>query len=181
MRTAIYIHIHFNINTVWLFRRPWLGNTVFLVIWHSRVLLFHFSLCCNMPVMEEMVTGKSDHLPSWEEAVRCSNRSHPNTFSLFPPFLRTLRISSSLLYHLTFRPARAALVVTVRPTDCLCGCWMCCPTQLTWHWLCRGSAHFTDLTVLLLLFPLLQCMLLGAGCFLCKLCCTGVDMSKLEC
>lgn len=33
-----------------------------------------------------------DHSLSWDEAFRCSNRSHPNTFSLFAPFLRTLLI-----------------------------------------------------------------------------------------
>lgn len=38
------------------------------------------------------------HLPSWPEVFRCSNRSHPNTFSLLPPFLRTLLISSCLLF-----------------------------------------------------------------------------------
>lgn len=54
-------------------------------------------------------------------------------------------------------------------TDCVRGCWMCGPTRLTWHCLCRGAAHFRDLTLLLLLFSVLQCMLLGAGCFLCGL------------
>lgn len=68
-------------------------------------------------------------------------------------------------------------------SDWPCGCWMCWPTKLMWHWLCRGVKHVRAFAVLLLLllFPLLQCMLLGAGCFLCKLCCIGVHTLRLEC
>lgn len=39
--------------------------------------------------------GLDVHLPSCEEAFRCSRRSQPNTFSLLPPFLRTLLIVPS--------------------------------------------------------------------------------------
>lgn len=102
-------------------------------------------------------------------------------------YLLFSELSSSLpvgCFLFTFRPARAALLVTVRPTvwqSVCCGCWMCWPTQLRWHWFCRGTAHFRDFNVLLLLLFQLQRMLLVTRRFLCKLCCIGVGMKKLEC
>lgn len=44
------------------------------------------------------------HSLSCDEAFRCSNRSHPNTFSLFVPFLRTLLI---LVNFSTLHPDRS--------------------------------------------------------------------------
>lgn len=74
---------------------------LFLVTLHAHGLLFIWTawcfVCIVLPVMKKMVTV---HLPSWEEAFRCSSRSQPNTFSLLPPFLRTLLISSCRLFSL---------------------------------------------------------------------------------
>ena len=145
------------------------GYTCDAISLHSMM----FSLHCSKEIVD---------LLSWEEAFRCSSRSHPNTFSLFPPFFRTLLISSCRLFspHIQTGPSccvcdRQTDWLTDRQ-DCLWRCWMCWPIQLMWHWLCRGAAHFRDFTALLLLFPLLQCILLGAGCFLCELCRTGLGL-----
>ena len=92
---------------------------------------------------------KAVDLLSWEVAVRCSSRSHPNTFSLFPTFLRTLLISSHLLCHLTFRPARAVCDRQAHwLLDCLCVCgsWMRDTLRrLLWNLLCgAAAAHVRD-------------------------------------
>lgn len=153
-------------------------NCTCMVIYLYRMV---FSVCCNVchgyrngGRVLTLLTGGSQVLEQiTSKHLLFVPSSSPNSSHIF-----------LCCFHLTFRPARAAQLVTVRSTLWLSlrGCWMCWPTRLMWQWLCRGGAHFRDLTVLLLLlFPLLQCMLLGAGCFLWKLRCFGVHMLKLEC
>lgn len=126
-------------------------------------------------VMKKMATYSLEKRRSGAPA------DHIQTPSLCSPLFSEL--SSCLpagCFHLTFRPASPPELLRLWPSTWLTvrvGCWMCWPTWLMWQWLCRSAAHIRDFTVLLLLlFPLLQCMLLGAGCFLCELCCIGVEM-----
>lgn len=92
----IVLHRHFMVIEM-----STVKTLLFPVTLHAHVLWFIWSprclVCIVMPAIKTLVTV---HLPSWEEAFRCSSRSHPNTFSLFPPFLRTLLISSCWLFPL---------------------------------------------------------------------------------
>lgn len=118
-----------------------------------------------MQVMKKMATGIRLFTYSLERRWSGAPADHIQTPS--PCCLLFSELSSSLpvcCLHLTFRPSRAALLVTVRLTDCLCGCKMCWPTRLMWHSLCRCAAHFKDLTVLLLLLLFPCASVHVAGC-----------------
>lgn len=112
------------------------------------------------------------HLPSWPEVFRCSNRSHPNTFSLLPPFLRTLLISSCLLFspHIQtgpLYPAGDGQVHWLSVLDALTKM-----VKVTMTLIKRCTFQRFDCAAVASV-PLLQCMLLGAACFLCELRCIG--------
>lgn len=70
--------------------------------------------------------------------VRYSSRSHPNTFSLLAPFLRTLRISAASTSHPS-RPALLCLLVISRVFECLC---RTDGSSVSLGETCEAAAHF---------------------------------------
>lgn len=106
------------------------------------------------------------HLLSWQEVLRCSSRSHPNTFSLLPPLLRTLRISAASSSH-PDQPVLLCLLVTSRivRTSLQDGSSVSSGTNV------GSCCTFQTFGVAVFWLPLPQSMLDGSVCFLCELRC----------